>query len=55
MEWIIGIFVVLVIIGWFSKGSGGNSGGGGKKSNVLRNSAIAGVAGYAIGKKIAKL
>lgn len=54
MEWIIGIFVVLVIIGWFNKGSGGG-GSGGKKSNVLRNSAIAGVAGYAIGKKIAKL
>lgn len=60
MEWIIGIFVVFLIIGWIKNAiDGGNDrgggGGGGRRSNVLRNSAVAGVAGYAIGKKIAKL
>lgn len=54
MEWIIGIIAVLLIIGWI-RNAGGGGGGGRKKSNVIRNSAIAGVAGYAIGKKLAKL
>jgi hypothetical protein len=48
MEWIIGIIAVFLIIGWIR-------GAGKKKSNVIQNSAIAGVAGYAIGKKLAKL
>ncbi len=57
MEWIVGVLVVLVIIGAFSKGGGssGGGGGGGKKMNLPTKMAVAGVAGYALGKKLAKL